>query len=593
MAAAKERGIDLSHLTYDPKTHSIIDGHTGPPFTEGTLQSLVDRFEPGDSGVGKTTLLRALVTGSTLQGHTPNGSIQPLRENTGGNPGGLGTGTSDSDMVSLSRHLYYSRPSGSAGGVPTRRMGDALSERPNGLATAVADVSNHLKTQVPGLIHDKTHVFHSVEDLLNSDYAKQHPFSKEDLAGLQNAEGFHDPKTGHSVIIAGNAELRPGETPHDALTRVILHERVGHDGLQTLLGSKDSEAQKHWQGLTQRIKPEELDAIASQEGYQHLAGDANALAQEWFARQAEKSPHLLTKPGLLRDMWEAFKAQLRKMSNNWKNTDESHLDTHLQELLRHSRKAALRPSAASNTRTSSTGSMPSSAPATHTTNGTGTSHGASAPPYPEGQLHTRQFSLASYAALRQREDKPNSWQEVKPGHRWMSAKQYLPRTGDKVPVFPILKRGSFQEKVTAVADWLKTAGPVTDPWGMKVNFDHPQKQGTQPTDIKNRAAHLLGENMNKVVEDRTERPDKVAWFGAVRKTIQDAQVRTVAKTGEVMYFRSYQGGIHMVVVDDGEVKDQANIITQYAPQSFDTQNKRYQDTRIEYARAAAGTNSPQ
>ena len=24
-------------------------------------------------------------------------------------------------------------------------------------------------------------------------------------------------------------ELRPGETPHDALTRVILHERVGHD----------------------------------------------------------------------------------------------------------------------------------------------------------------------------------------------------------------------------------------------------------------------------------------------------------------------------------------------------------------------------
>lgn len=50
--------------------------------------------------------------------------------------------------------------------------------------------------------------------------------------------------------------------------------------------------------------------------------------------------------------------------------------------------------------------------------------------------------------------------------------------------------------------------------------------------------------------------------------------------------------IHMVVVDDGEVKDQANIITQYAPQSFDNKNKRYQDTRIEFARDATGTNPP-
>ncbi len=347
MAAAKAKGIDLSHLTYDAETHTIINGHTGTPLTQGTLQSLVDRFEPGDSGVGKTTLLRALVTGSTLQGSTSGGRVPALHVHPGGNPGGAETGESYERLVRLARHLYYSRPSGSAGGVPTRRMGDALSERPNGLASAVAQVSDHLKTQVPGLLHDNTHVFHSVEELLNSDYAKQHPFSKEDLAGLQNAEGFHDPKTGHSVVIAGNVELRPGETPQDALTRVILHERVGHDGLQTLLGSKDSKAQQHWEGLTQRIPQAELDAIASQQGYQHLKDNPTALAHEWFARQAEKTPHLLKKPGLLRDMWEAFKAQLRKMSNNWKDTDESHLDTHLQELLRHSRKAALRKPSAS------------------------------------------------------------------------------------------------------------------------------------------------------------------------------------------------------------------------------------------------------
>lgn len=332
-------------MTYDPDSHTIINGHTGTPLTEGALKSLVDRFEPGDSGVGKTTLLRALVTGSTLQGRRSDGSIQPLHDDAGGDPGGQGTGAADRDMVRLARGLYYSRPSGGAGGVPTRRMGDAVSERPGGLATAVADVSDHLKTQVPGLLNDRTHVFHSTEDFLNSDYAKKHPLSKADLDKLHAAEGFHDPKTGHSVVIAGNVGLRPGETPHDALTRVILHERVGHDGLQALLGSKDSKAHKHWEGLTQRIKPEELDAIAKQDGYQHLAGDRNALAHEWFARQAEKSPQLLKKPGLLRDMWEAFKGQLRKLSNNWKDTPDSHLDTHLSELLRLSRKAALRPQA--------------------------------------------------------------------------------------------------------------------------------------------------------------------------------------------------------------------------------------------------------
>ena len=307
MNEARARGIDLSHLTYDPKTHNIIDGHTGTTLTEGTLKSLVDRFEPGDSGVGQTTLLRTLVTGSTLQGQIAERRVSTLPPDQGGDPRRVDTGRSDRELVSLARDLYYSRSSGSAGGVPARRMGDALSQRPGGLAAAIAEVSNHLNTQVPGLLHDKTHVFHSVEDLLDSDYARQHPFSKQDLAGLQNAEGFHDPKTGHSAIIAGNVELRPGETPHDALTRVILHERVGHDGIQTLLGSKDGEAQQRWNSLTQLIPQKDLDAIAGQDGYHHLKNNPNALAHEWFARQAEKSPHLLKKPGLLRDMWELFK----------------------------------------------------------------------------------------------------------------------------------------------------------------------------------------------------------------------------------------------------------------------------------------------
>ena len=347
--------VRLGDLKWNPEDDSVTHVPTGRRLSEGDFKQIVSGLDPGGSGIGQTTLSRALIARQALLGDAPGGDSIP---NLGAEEfGGRGRGEADVHgsklfrILEAGKQLFYSQPGasensgldeGSTGGGSGRKLASHFDTDPRQLAQQTAQSVDALNQRVPGLLHDKTHVFHSVEDLLNSDYAKQHPFSKEDMAGLQNAEGFHDPKTGHSAIIAGNVELRPGETPHDALTRVILHERVGHDGLQTLLGSKDSKAQQHWEGLTQRIPQAELDAIASQQGYQHLKDNPTALAHEWFARQAEKTPHLLKKPGLLRDMWEAFKAQLRKMSNNWKDTDESHLDTHLQELLRHSRKAALR-----------------------------------------------------------------------------------------------------------------------------------------------------------------------------------------------------------------------------------------------------------
>ncbi|MES2507451.1 MAG: hypothetical protein V4599_12160, partial [Verrucomicrobiota bacterium] len=47
MQEAQARGIDLSHLTHDPTTDNILDGRTGTPITRATLESLVDRLEPG------------------------------------------------------------------------------------------------------------------------------------------------------------------------------------------------------------------------------------------------------------------------------------------------------------------------------------------------------------------------------------------------------------------------------------------------------------------------------------------------------------------------------------------------------------------
>lgn len=74
-----------------------------------------------------------------------------------------------------------------------------------------------------------------------------------------------------------------------------------------------------------------------------------------------------------------------------------------------------------------------------------------------------------------RKDKPNSWAEVKPGHLWASAKQYLPKLKDKRQTF--YKRGSWEELVKRIANWLPAIGEATDPWGGVVRIDNPQTKG--------------------------------------------------------------------------------------------------------------------
>lgn len=105
---------------------------------------------------------------------------------------------------------------------------------------------------------------------------------------------------------------------------------------------------------------------------------------------------------------------------------------------------------------------------------------------------------------------------------------------------------------------------VSDPWGGQVNFANPQTRGNFSDPLKNRAAHLVGEEIQKGSENPRLDPGKLEWIGAVRNTIQDAQVRVNAGT-ETLYFRSYAEGVHMVVVENGSVKDHYSLVTQYAP----------------------------
>ncbi len=79
-------------------------------------------------------------------------------------------------------------------------------------------------------------------------------------------------------------------------------------------------------------------------------------------------------------MWEAFKGQLKKVSAFVKGTDESKLDAHLHELMRLSRKTALRPKTATSASRSGGTSAPANGRSTHTPGG------IEAPPVGHGNL---------------------------------------------------------------------------------------------------------------------------------------------------------------------------------------------------------------
>ncbi|MES2737894.1 MAG: hypothetical protein V4672_16345 [Verrucomicrobiota bacterium] len=224
-------------------------------------------------------------------------------------------------------------------------MGDAVSRGPGGLATALAETARFLNQKQPGLINERTHLFTTVEELLASYYARQYPFTAEQIASLRSAEGFHDTETGHSFVIAENTRLLPGESTQQALTRVVLHERVGHGGLHILLGNTDSARSRRWAALSAQIPPAELEAIAGETGYGHLAGKREDLAFEWFARRTEKDLNLLEKDSLPRQMWDAF----REMALDFmarvglRPTLGRSFETQVKDLQRRAREAALRP----------------------------------------------------------------------------------------------------------------------------------------------------------------------------------------------------------------------------------------------------------
>lgn len=344
-------------LNWDPETDTVIHGPTGRRLSERDIEHLISRLDPGNSGVGATTLSRALVTRQALQGQVFGGNDTHRESPALPDGGGEASGDAGADVFRIGtskKPLFYSQ-SGAGdtnGKAPT--LGSHFGGDTGRLNQQVAEATRFLHEKHPGLINDNTQVFHSADDLLNSDYAKQHPFTEEEKAAMRGAEGFFDASTGKTVIIAGNVGLRGGETPQSALTRVVLHERVGHDGLKLLLDAPDRSNGRpginraRWDDIRKSISDDDLKAIGREEGYQHLQDNPEALALEWFARKAESSPELLKQDSALKQMWQKFTEMVQDVRAHLgmdplKGAD---LDTQVKALLSRARQAAVKGGAA-------------------------------------------------------------------------------------------------------------------------------------------------------------------------------------------------------------------------------------------------------
>jgi len=299
---------------YDFASDQFLDNDTGKPISPDELRSTVVLGSPDRTGIGFSTLQRAILTASALEGFQRGKPADTLLEVETRRRAGSG----------LKRFLY------SQGGTLSQSLKGGVKALQKAANEAVRILNSHL----PGLVSEKVSIFNTVQEFLESGHLDPAKLSPEEVAQIQSAEGFLDNLTGHTIVIAENVQIRPGETPRSAIARVIIHERIGHDGINTLLAT-DPEFAKRWNDLSAQIPQADLDAIATQEGYQNIAGDRAQLALEWFARQTEVN---LDAP-LVKRMWKALTDWLRKAYAGFPK--RTAFETELQDLITDARNAAV------------------------------------------------------------------------------------------------------------------------------------------------------------------------------------------------------------------------------------------------------------
>ncbi|WP_157211093.1 hypothetical protein [Verrucomicrobium spinosum] len=202
-----------------------------------------------------------------------------------------------------------------------------------------------IRRRLPGLVHQRVLVFDSPADLAASSYGED--YSDAEIASMEEAEALFDRHTGRTLIFASQIELRVGETPLHALARLLLHDRVGHEGVNFLLAT-DEAIGCSWNQLASRIPRGELQAILNEPGYQHLAGHPADLALEWLARKVEQVEGARTVaelenklPSLARRMWQALQEAVAKLMDMLSRNGKAAFERDVRDLISLARQAAL------------------------------------------------------------------------------------------------------------------------------------------------------------------------------------------------------------------------------------------------------------
>ncbi len=308
-------------LSYDRRRRQF--SYQGQPIDESALAGF------RRNGVGSASIRRAVITQWALD-HPVRASRSRSGSGTAAEPSGAGRRL----PVGLQGMLYSQA-------APT---GPRLSESVSNPAKVAQEAVTALSGSMPGLVTERVHFVANAAELEASGYAPAGYFTAEELTALQSAEGFHDPRTGRTVVFTDQVTRPPGESPRSAVARVILHERIGHDGVNQLLATSPEFAAR-WDRLAARIPAAELDAIAQEEGYGHLTADRPQLALEWLARQVEKiegarqGMAIDGLSGLPRQLWETLKAWLAKAYHKFSRSPVTAFE--VREIIGRAREAAL------------------------------------------------------------------------------------------------------------------------------------------------------------------------------------------------------------------------------------------------------------
>ncbi len=206
--------------------------------------------------------------------------------------------------------------------------------------------AQHVQDAIKRLTAAAPELAGGVRVVANRESLNENDFHPEDWADMDSTEAFFNPRTGEVVVLTDNVVIRPGETPIRAAIRAIVHEQIGHAGLAALRQQRDKSFARRWDALVKSLyavpaQAVEINAIAQEPAYAHLAGDRSALVEEWFARRVENMTEAqlsaLPPSSALGKLWQWLKDALEgltaKLSRRaWNNKE-------LREIMALSRQA--------------------------------------------------------------------------------------------------------------------------------------------------------------------------------------------------------------------------------------------------------------